>query len=410
MTTDFALRNTEFSGEFARFVSFVGGDDLHEAVSRVFAKLQGLPASLRGLYDERYFFHIYCADIADGPRAFQLDPSDPKAVRVASLIAGINRMKDSLSASAVPRFRSAIVGLLRPDRDIRHLEHEVRAFVHLGQKKVAVTLADLEQRGRFDMSCSINGQTFEVECKTVTEDTGEQIKTELLVTLSATFIKTLKGASNLPGSGIFTVNFSRSPNVCKDLPATLASALNSASRSLNTGDFDLKFERRPEWGTVTSSETVRYDLEAISAKYIALKFGDAVLGMALRPHKASTLSEKIISTLKAAADQCSGEHPSLLWLHLIGHREEDFLELARFSQKGDGAGLNTIVATVLHPRASSTDRSHVYKIRFSAEPKGTIQRAIIDTDRMIRKANSLSGPCYDVPNPLCRFKINIDAV
>ena len=98
----------------------------------------------------------------------------------------------------------------------------------------------------------------------------------------------------------------------------------------------------------------------------------------------------------------------MLWLHLIGHSEDEFLELAQFSQKGEGAGLNAIVAKGPHPRASPTDRSHVHKIRFSAEPADIKQRPVLDNDLMIRKANSLSGLCYDVPNPFCRFTLDVD--
>ena len=176
-------------------MNFIGGTELHEAVSRVAAKLAPLSPALLALYLDRYFLHIYCHTIANGPRAFQIDASDAGAVRVASFIAGVNRMRTCLSAPAASRFKSNILGLLRPDRDIRQLEHEVRTFVHLGQKKVTTTLADLEQLGQHDMSCKLEGRVFEVECKTVTEDTGEQIKTDLLVTLSELCRNTLKKQS-----------------------------------------------------------------------------------------------------------------------------------------------------------------------------------------------------------------------
>jgi hypothetical protein len=63
-----------------------------------------------------------------------------------------------------------------------------------------------------------------------------------------------------------------------------------------------------------------------------------VLGLALRSNKPSTLAQKMIDTLKEAVDQCSGERPSLLWLHLIGHGEDEFLEVAQFSKKGTEQG------------------------------------------------------------------------
>jgi hypothetical protein len=409
MSTGFTLRNTDWAAEFARFANFIGPAELHEAVVRVASKLDGFPPSIKALYLDRYFFHSYCATIADGPSAFQLDVTDPNSVRVASFTAGVNRMRLSLSSSGAARFRNAILGLLRPDRDLRQLEHEVRAFTHFGQKTAATTLADLEGLGQFDMLCEANGSAFEVECKTVTEDTGEQIKTDLLVSLSDVFRRTLQNAGPISQSGIYILSFAKSPALCRNLHPEVRNALTSPALPLLSEDFQLRFEPRPDWGGATSSEAVTEELEALSGKWFAARFADKVVGLALRPHKPSSLTDKIIGTLKDAADQCSGTRPSLLWLHLIGHPEKEFLEVAQFSQNGEGAGLNAIVAHVVHPRASTTDRSHVYNIRFSAEPAGMTQRPVLDADLMIRKANSRSGPCYDVPNSLCRFSFDIDA-
>jgi hypothetical protein len=408
MSTDFTLRDTDFATEFAKFVSFVGGAQLHEAISRALSKLDRLSPSVRALYQQRYFFHEYCVTISDGPAPFQLDISDANAIRVASFISGVNRMKNCLSSAGASRLRSTTLGALRPDRDLRPLEHEVRVFVHLGQKGITTTLADLERIGTFDMFCTTNEKTFEVECKTVTEDTGEQIKTDLLVTLSEVCRRTLKDAVSLPGSGIFIMKLVKSPALCGDLHSALRNSLNSYSLPLRTGDFELTFEPRPEWGSSTKSDIVQEELQALSGKYSAWKFTDKLLALALLPHKPSSLSEKIVDTLKDAADQCSGQQPSVLWLHLIGHREKEFLELAKFSQGGKGAGLNAVVANVLHPQASTTDRSHVHTIRFSAEPADVTQKPILDTDLLIQRVNSLSGPCYDVPNPFCHFNIEMD--
>jgi hypothetical protein len=247
-----------------------------------------------------------------------------------------------------------------------------------------------------------------LSAKTVTENTGEQIKTDLLVGLSEMFQKTLQSADATTDSGIYTLTLSKSPDLCGNLHLALQNALVSSSLPLSTEDFTLSFAAKPEWDDVKTAEIVVRDLEAQSHRWFGARFGSKMLGLVLRPHKPNNLSQKIVSTLKEAADQCSGARPSLLWLHLIGHREEEFLKVAEFSQKGDGAGLNVIVARVLHPRASQTDRSHVYKIRFSAEAATLTQKPILDAQRLIQRANSLNGLCYDVPNPLCRYSFDVD--
>jgi hypothetical protein len=290
----------------------------------------------------------------------------------------------------------------------------VRTFVRFGQKNTAIILSDLEGLGQFDMICRMNEVEFEVECKTVTEDTGTQIKTDLLVNMCQEFRHTLQGATIAPGTGVFILTFKRPPDRCSGLLAKLRSNLQSTSFPLSLGDFDLVFQPRSEWIPIARSAipdgrvVVTRDLNEISAKHCAMKLGDNLVALALRPQKPSSLSDKIVGVLKEAADQCSGQRQSLVWLHLIGHPEAEFLQLANFSQQGQGAGLNAIVSKVLHPRASMTDRSHVQTIRFSAEGAEITQRPIFDADRLIRKARSLSGPCYDVPNPFCRFKDVVD--
>jgi hypothetical protein len=165
MTTAYTLSDRDFSREFARFANFVGPAELQEAVNRVGTKLGPLPPAILALYLDRYFFHTECIALSEGANPFQIDVSDPDAVRFASFVAGVNRMKASLSALGSSRFKRTILGMLRPDRDVRQLEHEVRVYTHLGQMQVKTILADLEQIGQFDMLCDADGKQFEVECK-----------------------------------------------------------------------------------------------------------------------------------------------------------------------------------------------------------------------------------------------------
>jgi hypothetical protein len=195
----------------------------------------------------------------------------------------------------------------------------------------------------------------------------------------------------------------------------LRNALGSSLlHKCSVGDFDLVFTPKPEWTMLATSAApnevqlvVRDELEGISHQHFAT-ISNKILALALQPQKPNSLSEKVISVLKDGADQCSGSHPSLVWLHFIGHAEAEFLKIAHFSQESGGAGLNAIVANALHPRASPTDRSHVHTIRFSAEAAEITQKPVLDAELLLRKAGSLSGPCYDVPNPFCRFKGDID--
>ena len=304
MVSDFTMSDTRFPVEFATFVNFIGARELHEAISRVASRLQPLSTPIRALYRDRYFFHEQCISITDAPAPFQLDVSNVNAVRAASFIAGINRTRSCLSPVAVPRFRNVIIGGLRPDRDIRQLEHEIRSFVHFGQKGMAITLADLEGQGQFDLDCRKDEIVFEVECKTVTQDTGAAIKTDLLVNLSEEFRRAVDPITTK--SGIFILTFRKPPEECREIGLKLRNSLDQAQlHQLAVGDFNLVFMPKPEWTALAVSETpndvrevIRDELENISDHHFATKIGDSVIALALRPHKPNRLSEKVISVLK----------------------------------------------------------------------------------------------------------------
>jgi hypothetical protein len=414
MNSRFTLQDVHFNTELAKFLNFVGPNELIEALVRVDNKLASLEPSLRSLFDERYLIHRHLVEISNGPSPFRLTAGNKDAIRFASFVAGINRMTEHLPAQATSRLRSTILGLLRPDRDIRQLEHEVRSFVHFGQKGIDVTLIDLEARGNFDMVCESNDIAFDVECKTVTEDTGASITTDLFVNLCNDFARIVRYESRATESGVFICSFKRSPRDCQNLPQKLREKLLSPAASSDAADFDLAFEPRPHWtGLVNSAEaqareTIRRELGAISQQCFATSINGYFQVLAFRPHRPSTLAEKIVKTLKEAADQCSRERPSLIWLHLIGRPEAEFLELANSSRDGRGSGLNALAAKALHPEASSTDRSHVRTIRFSAEAADITRRPVLDAELLMRRADSVSGPCYDIPNPFCRFANELD--
>jgi hypothetical protein len=416
VVNQFTLGTSAFPMEFASFVDFVGAAEFDKALRKVTRKLSMLQPSIRALYGDRYFFQHQCLRFTDGPTSFQLEPSNPIAVRAASLIGGVNRMRAGLSAPANARFRKVCGDGLTPGRDIRQIEHEIRAFTHFGQKVSNVSLADLEGKGRFDLLCEAQAEMFEVECKTVSEETGSQIKTEMTVNLSEAFNKAVRRALPVNEPGLFVLTLIRPADSCRNLVGLLAAALSSPRVSSFAGtDFTLAFVPRPSWAVAVKSLSreefrlmVLQDPELKNHAHFVTKVGDCVVGLVLRPHKSSTISERVTGVIKDAADQCSGSNVSLVWLHFIGFAEADFIELAEASMRGNGSGLNAIVADALHPRSSPTDRSHVHSVRFSGDASGITTKPVLDPSFLIVPAVSVSGPCYDVPNPFCRFQSKID--
>jgi hypothetical protein len=409
-TNQFGFVQSEFPREFAAFVNFIGGDRLDAVISRVIRKFASYSPDVRSIFGDRYFFHQQWLQFID--RQFKLDVTDPGSVRAASLIAGVNRVRACLSPAASDRFRAAVIGILGPEQDVRQLEHEIRCHTHLGQKGFDVNFADLEGFGRYDLLLKMSSAQVEVECKTVAEDTGLQIKRQMSADLFEVFRRLIDKRSLTNESGIFTLTLNKPVDQCKNL----ARAMKRALEAYHPGsieiaeDFSLTFESRPNWTSLVGSgqtevlrRVIAEDPKWAGSDYITTRSRGTAIGLSLRPHKPAQLRQRIPEVLKDGADQCSGTRPSILWLHFVGATEFDFLELARFSMNSRGGGLNSITASVVHPGATTRDRSHVHTVRYSATAQTVVHKPALGPDLLLTRAASIGGACYDVPNPYCRY-------
>lgn len=411
-TTGF--RQSAFQKEFAEFVGFVGGNDIDKAIRKVEQKLRPLPAEARNLFGGRFFFHEQFAAFATDPFAFQLDISDLRAVRAASLIAGVNRVRRVLSPAGAERLRSMLLDNLQPDRDIRQIEHEIRAWTHCSQKGFNVVFADLEGLGNFDLLLEKEGQKIEIECKTVAEDTGSQIKFELNVELTETFRKLVRKQRPIDKTGLFIMQLKRPTSECRHLAKQLKGTLAQGNCAAFEGnDFSLRFEARPQWQAMHDSGQMtdlkgQILLELENEARCVTRVENRLLALTVLPHKRPTLSERVGDVLKNGADQCSRDNPGIVWLHFVGMPEAFFVKLAQHSSDGQGRGLNAIVSNAFHPKASSTNRTHVERVRFSSDADALSSHLAFRPDRLLTQAVSAGGKLYDVPIPHAKFAIVSD--
>jgi hypothetical protein len=218
-------------------------------------------------------------------------------------------------------------------------------------------------------------------------------------------------------SGIFTLTLNKPVDQCKNLARAVKGALQTHyPGSIEIAeDFSLTFESRPNWTSLLDSgqtevlrRVITEDPKWAGSDYITFRSGGAAIGLSLRPHKPAQLRQRVTEVLKDAADQCSGARASMLWLHFVGTTESEFLELARFSMNSRGGGLNTITASVVHPRATTTDRSHIHTVRYSATAQAVTHKPALGTDLLLIRAASIGGTSYDVPNPYCRYPLPLN--
>ena len=111
-------------------------------------------------------------------------------------------------------------------------------------------------------------------------------------------------------------------------------------------------------------------------------------------------------------------------LHFNGHSEDDIREVFKFSAENGGAGLNYSVAMALHPDVSSTDRSHVQRVRFSCTGTTLSRQLTRDEGRLLsalgfagrpvlrrdQSANQVSKPSCDVGSPPIRRSPTLDVI
>lgn len=398
----YSVVQSDFPREFAEFIDFVGGRALDNSIQKIDKKLRALSPGARSIFGDRYFFQEQCVRFTCSSSPFQLNISDPFAVRAASLMASINRVKRSLSQKGVERLHKMVIDNLKSDRDIRQIEHEFRCSTHFGQKDFKVRFGELEGLGRFDLLVETPSVSIEVECKTVSVDTGSQIKLELAANLSEALHKAVLNRPPVDESGIFTLTLNKPAADCKHLARQLEDALQSeTAQSFLAADFSLVFSPRPQWQELLSSER---GVDSNTDEYrCIMKAGGKIVVLDIRPHKSTMLPQRLVGTIKKGADQCTGKKQSVIWLHFVGVPEAEFESLAEFSIGRNGAGLDAIVAKAVHPSASSTDRTHVHSVRFSTDSHDLGNHLVLAANLLMVRAVSSGGPCYDVHNPFCRF-------
>ena len=409
----YALSQAEFPREFAEFIDFVGATPLDKETRKVERRLRALKPTVRAIYGDRYFFQEQCLRFTYDVPGFGLDIANPQAVRAASLIAGINRIRRLLSPKAADHLRSMVIGNLKLGCDMRQLEHEICTWTHFARKGFNVTFPELEGVGRFDLLIETPAGSVAVECKTIGEDTGDQLKSDLLVNLADIFDRTAEKLLANADSGQFTVTLKKAADHCKNLPRRFEAALKAGVNTpYDTDDFSLTFAPKPDWQALlnldAASELERQmQLATETDKSERFTIGvitpHKVFGLAIRSHAPTRFKRSLVQILKGAADQCPDSTPGAVWLHFVGVAEADFRALCDFSVNGGGAGLNAVVAEVLHPEASTTDRSHVQRILFSAQSRVLTRHPMLDANLILIRTVSHGTTCFDVPNPKCKF-------
>src|SRR3954453_21126988 len=212
----FTLSTAEIPGLITWFNGFVGFREIQKRMDRVDTKLRDIGVVVPAL-DRRYYYHSTYRALAIRNRTYgRIDIADPENNRAISLIASIREFSKLLDAPQKDRLRARIIESLSPDRDIRELAHEMRAFVHYSRAGLMVLPSDDQSDERFDFLVRGPQGEFEVECKTFAENIGSAISIDDSVHLFRAFRMAFERNITKVGNGIVSMTFSKRVTLSED--------------------------------------------------------------------------------------------------------------------------------------------------------------------------------------------------
>lgn len=382
------------------FNSFVGYDAIKNRINRVEVKLN----SAFGLSDSilrRYQFHTaYTKLLARKTVGRPPVVEDFATHDTLSFLAALKTLSQPLTDHEKARLRARVLEGLSPDRDVRELQHELRAFVHYKSAGCKVSWCDNEKQ-HFDFLIEGPNGVFEVECKTFADNIGNAISTDLSVAVFEELRRAID-RNGFPESATYEIFVDSAP--CPR-PSAFGSAANiffNAAGNKSYDGFHVVHQRRHDFDEHFRSEkdtswirrefskwqnrTNNHSMVAASPKTRRAVFISISGSRTPRPYNA------ICDSLKRASNQFSKGRPAVIWGHFLG-LDETALERLLVRNFGERNALDFFGEYLF----KSENRNHVARLRLSAD--GDIRIGAKHREKIAYGG----GPCYDLTSKASRF-------
>jgi hypothetical protein len=364
------LHTTGIPNLITWFNGFVGYREIQKRSNRVRAKLEGIGLESAAL-TRRYFFHHCYGDIVLRNRLCQpINIQDLQTNRILGFLGGIRELSRTLSDSEKERLRARVLESLNPDRDIRQLMHEIRAFVHYRQAGLTVQVNDDNGGAGFDFLVTGPNYEFELECKTFAENIGNPISIDDSVHIFRSFKAAFDRADAMNESGILTLSIPGRNKLSEpQLMEMISDFFQSAPAERNYSDYRMKFERKLDWerrlrdGDAESvAEEVVLSQEQSNSHTMVVVSKTQVLMFSIRSDQRPKPVFAIFDRLKEASGQFSKRRPAVIWGHFLAYGERQFLELVEKPRLGFRA-----FDVFGNYAFKSPNRRHVCRVRFSVD-------------------------------------------
>jgi hypothetical protein len=388
------------------FNGFIGYREFQKRSQRVQAKLDGIGLDCAALA-RRYSFHrCYGRLVLRNRLCRPINVQELETNRLLGFMAGVRELSKTLTEAGKEELRARVLESLDPDRDIRQLMHEVRAFVHYRQAGLEVRRNEEREGSRFDFLVIGPKCEFEVECKTFAENIGNPISVDDSVHIFRSFKAAFDRARAMNESGILTLTIP-GRNELSELRMTelFSDFFRLAPAEKNYSGYRMKFERHVEWeqrlqeGDPDSiAEEIVLSQERSNSHTMVVISKAQALMFSIRSDRRSKPVFAIFDRLKEASGQFSKTRPAVIWAHFLAPGEQQFLDMVQKPRLGfrtlDVFGNYTF---------KSPNRKHVCRVRFSVDGD-TVRRTSSSVFTLFSSSViSGGGSVYDLTSRVSRF-------
>jgi len=348
------------------------GEDIARRIQQF--EIEAQENSLLGQYNRETFKLEYAIgqifSISEQGGSFPLTPELSEAY---NFIVGFNRVYQNLTDVGKQRILQNLRTSFTHPYGLRPFAFEFMTAIHFLQKGWDVTFVDIEDQGRFDLLVEHQGERFEIECKSISNDAGRLIARRDVCRMGGR-LKSIIHAVENKSSRVLTVRITRRLDELTEvdlqaLTQAAQSALDSGIGATSTA-FLLSVEMKP--GLIipperrteeATSQFVREQIGAIGRHILinANRRTGEVMAIVLESEASDDVLGKIFQRAKTAANQCSHQLPSLIAIQIADMSKSSLEGLLNTA----GSGVHRIAHGLFEgpPR-----RPHVNGIAFSALP------------------------------------------
>jgi hypothetical protein len=258
-------------------------------------------------------------------------------------------------------------GALNDSNGLRPFAYEVGIAAHLMQKKWDVEFVDLCGTARFDFLARQDDIEIEVECKTTSGDTGRKIHRQEVNRLANLILPTTQQLANTAGCHLIRVTIpnrlAKADRELAEIASTVASVgPQKCSAFGDLAQVEYRYENISAWPEPNRDQDAReFFKKLLDGKNSHILFnsrpGHSIVAVMVASAKADSVVDGIATQAKDAADQCSGNRPALIAMHLIDQISRPELEVLVKTPSG--------LQAIAHAVFRDTKRLHVDSIIFT---------------------------------------------